>query len=343
MNESEDLYLSIVVSSRNDNHGGDMRKRMTIFINGLIYQCNKYKLPAEIVFVDWNSPNEDDLLFDVLPKPSPEDYLRIRYIVVPENEHAKFQYSDKIPLFQMIAKNVGIRRSKAPFVLCTNVDLLFSDELFEILAKRSLEEGKFYRANRSDIPNDIDSKSSVANQLIFCKNNVLKVLGKDRRFPIIRNDDGFLMRNKIFTPLIYPISWLKRIIAGKDTVVHRLDLDACGDFTLMSKSDWIKIDGYAELEMYSIHIDSMGLMAASALGIEQVLLPKKACAYHISHTGGWEFANPFEKLRFFENKPCLDWRSVWSAGMELNKTKSNFDINDENWGLNDVILKEIKA
>jgi hypothetical protein len=37
-------YLSIIAASRNDNHGGDMLKRMRLFVRGLIHQCNKFKL-----------------------------------------------------------------------------------------------------------------------------------------------------------------------------------------------------------------------------------------------------------------------------------------------------------
>ena len=44
-------YISFVVTSRNDNHGGDLRKRMMIFYKGLIHQCNKFKLPCELIMV----------------------------------------------------------------------------------------------------------------------------------------------------------------------------------------------------------------------------------------------------------------------------------------------------
>ncbi len=341
MDNKSTPYLSVVVTSRNDNHGGDMLKRMTIFVNCLIHQCNKYKVFCELVMVDWNSPDPTCLLDQVLPKPKETDYLKIKYVVVPPVIHDRLNYSTKLGLYQMIAKNVGIRRASAEFVLCTNVDLLFSDEIFEYLAAKKMQSGKFYRAVRCDIPNSIDETLTVTEQLKFCRNNILKTLGKDRRFPIIKNDDSFLFKHKILNPLLYPASWLKRVLARKMTPIHRLDFDACGDFTLMSKSDWLKISGYVELEMYSIHIDSMGLFSAAAMGIEQVLLPKKACAFHIAHTGGWEFASPIEKLHFYSEKPSLEWWAVWQAGKEIFLNRKNFDINDENWGLVKEELKEI--
>ena len=92
-------YLSIVVASRNDNHGGDMTRRMRLFINGLIYQCNKFKLPAELLFVEWNPP-AGALLKDVLPKPTKGDYLTLRYIEVPAETHNRYLLGQRIPLFK---------------------------------------------------------------------------------------------------------------------------------------------------------------------------------------------------------------------------------------------------
>src|SRR5258705_13211541 len=127
MNQSP--KLSIVVTSRNDNHGGEMLKRMTIFMKGLLYQTKKFQLPVELLFIEWNPTIEQPLLNEVLPKPRPSDYLTVRYIVVPARIHMRYKMGAEIPLFQMIAKNIGIRRAKSDYILCSNVDLLFSDEL----------------------------------------------------------------------------------------------------------------------------------------------------------------------------------------------------------------------
>lgn len=117
--------LSIVVTSRNDNHGGDMNSRMTLFVKSLIKQTNKFKLASELVFVEWNPPENRPLLNKILPTPQKGDFLKIKYVIVPNHLHRKYKYSEYIPLYQMIAKNVGIKRSKASLILCTNVDILF--------------------------------------------------------------------------------------------------------------------------------------------------------------------------------------------------------------------------
>ena len=56
---------------------------------------------------------------------------------MPPGVHRRYQYSEALPLYQMIAKNVGIRRARGQFVLATNIDIIFSDELVEYLSTDS--------------------------------------------------------------------------------------------------------------------------------------------------------------------------------------------------------------
>ena len=53
----------------------------------------------------------------------------VRIITVPSHLHQQLRYSEHLPLFQMIAKNVGIQRARGEFVLVTNIDVLFSRQL----------------------------------------------------------------------------------------------------------------------------------------------------------------------------------------------------------------------
>ena len=337
-------YISFVVTSRNDNHGGDLRKRMLIFFKGLIYQCNRVKLPCELIMVDWNSPNPNELLDKVLPPVEESDYLSVRYVIVPPEIHDRYRFSEELGLYQMIAKNVGIRRARAEFICCTNIDLLFSDALFNELAQRKLEKGRFYRANRCDIPSTIDEKLSIEKQLKFCEENIIKRLGKRSEFAVIYNENGLLFKYRIFNPALRFLNWLKpKMLSEIEVKMRSLDSDACGDFTLMSKSDWEKIDGYVELEMYSLHIDTMALYAALAKDIEQVVFPKDMCSYHIVHASGWEPGNAVEQLQFYHRRPSLDWWVVEAAGRQIIQDKSNFDLNAEDWGLKNTILQEIKG
>jgi hypothetical protein len=172
-------YLSVVATSRNDNHGGNMLRRMQIFINGLLEQCRRHQLDAELILVEWNPPSDNPSLADVLSWQVEGSPCVVRIIQVPPEVHHQLNHSASLPLFQMIAKNVGIRRARGQFVLATNIDLLFSDELFSLIASRQLQTGAVYRLDRYDAESDVPLNASLSEQLDYCAQNILRICHKD--------------------------------------------------------------------------------------------------------------------------------------------------------------------
>jgi hypothetical protein len=171
-------YLSVVATGRNDDHGGDLLYRMQLFVNALVAQCERHALDAELVLVEWNPPADRPRLSEVLEWP-PSDRCEIRVVEVPPELHAQLEHADRLPLFQMIAKNVGIRRAHADFVLATNVDVLLSDGVMEALAARTLEHGIVYRADRHDVTADIPLDAPVEEQLRLCEDSVIRIAGRE--------------------------------------------------------------------------------------------------------------------------------------------------------------------
>jgi len=166
-------YLSVVVVSRNDDHGGNPLQRTQLCINSLYEQCNRYRLPAELIVVDWNPPIDRPGLADVIRWPEDRRFIRTRVITVPPECHRSLPHSKDLPLFQMIGKNVGIRRARGEYVLATNIDILFSDELMDYISKRSLQHGHSYRVDRFDIRNDVLNEAGDAKP--DYRKNVIRV------------------------------------------------------------------------------------------------------------------------------------------------------------------------
>jgi hypothetical protein len=75
----------------------------------------------------------------------------------------------------MIGKNIGIRRARGEFVLATNPDLLFSDNVVSFMASDKLLPDVMYRIDRHDVPAEVPDNVSIDRQLAWCAANVLRI------------------------------------------------------------------------------------------------------------------------------------------------------------------------
>jgi GT2 family glycosyltransferase len=243
----------------------------------------------------------------------------------------------------MIAKNVGIRRAKGQFILASNVDLLFSDALFARMAACDLDPNSFYRANRVDIPDGIDENMSFEAQMAYSKEHVIRVNGWDSRFQYVDvRAHGIKELGPISRWITDQIGKRHRRKQPKsEAEYYLLDRNACGDFTMMHRDAWENIEGYAELDLYSIHVDTLGIVAAKALGMQQVVFPADACTYHIDHPTGWSSMGPIEKLKFLEERPGIDFGVLQEVTYFLLEKHQKLGINPPNWGFADEKLEEI--
>jgi hypothetical protein len=448
-------YLSVVVTARNDDHGGNPIYRTQLFVDGLIAQCDRFHLPAELLFVEWNPPADRPRLADVLEWPESDGWCSVRFIEVPAALHDRLEHADRLPLFQMIGKNVGIRRARAPFVLATNIDILFSDSLMRMIAGRGLRQGHLYRVNRYDVPADIDRAWPLSRQLKHCGQSVYMVNAaggtldiRNRRFYWIYPEWRFVARllesrlgsrflshptvhrvvdlrlgrlqtrlPRLVAPalgaLLAPVRIVRLVwrrmyalaywaVAGfaqprkvparlarrlrrtaralrpargtrlrhypaaiarlgakaahirflrwqeedlRERARVRLHTNASGDFTLLAKEDWERVRGYAELEMYSMHIDGLFLYQAHYHGIREHFLHDRV--FHIEHGGGFRpDAKGDESLDAQLEKralPQLSTATLVDWLVEMYETQQPKEFNDDSWGFAGVDLPETEV
>jgi len=148
---------------------------MQLFVSDLIAQCKRYELDAELVLVEWNPPSNRARLIEALHWPEDSGCCAVRVIEVSPEIHKRFKYSDRLPLFQMIAKNAGIRRARGQFVLATNVDILFSEELARNMASGGLRKKRMYRVDRYDVFPNVPEDAPNQVQLEYCRRNVIRI------------------------------------------------------------------------------------------------------------------------------------------------------------------------
>jgi hypothetical protein len=171
---SAETYLSVVVTTRNDDHGGDPLKRLQAFVNTFAAQCRRTQLAAEIIVVEWNPPPDRPRVGELL-RMTHDAPFAVHFVEVPPEIHRRLRYADVLPLFQMIAKNVGVRRARGRFVLCTNIDIVFSNELVEYLASGRLEAGHIYRVDRHDIEADYPAEARLEEQMAYCRTHQIRL------------------------------------------------------------------------------------------------------------------------------------------------------------------------
>jgi hypothetical protein len=485
-------YLSVVATARNDNHGGNLLHRMQVFVSGLAAQCERFHIPAELILVEWNPPPDRERLVDALEWPR-DSLLDVRIIEVPHELHARLDHAARLPLFQMIAKNTGIRRARGSFVLATNVDVLLSDELMRVVADRRLRSGHLYRADRHDVDVAIDPSSPIEEQLASCSSSVIRicaihgttdvrtgeyfaVYGPMSHWPgplgrwgrLIRFGVPFVSRRSLalarhatvklwhafrriaavglrilrrvavgvehrlaLVILVLQVllqhassrgiarlpgrlartlgtasgrSYLRELVApalaaheaARPRRLHRrplradlgllgaviraelagfasavgaigaelharrlliaqlweqekarvfLHTNACGDFTLMSREDWFRMRGYAELQIFSMHLDSLLLYEAHYSGIEHVVL--RGPVYHLEHSGGFKPDTAGlkqlndrldrEAIPQVTNEQFLEWV------IQMFRLRRPIAFNHSSWGLVDSELREVEV
>jgi hypothetical protein len=193
-------YLSVVVTARNDDHGGNLLRRMQTFVNALLAQAKRHEVPIELVVVDWNPPPGKPPLIDALQWPGDLGPVEIRFIDVPSELHAAYRHAEALPLYQMIATNVGIRRARGQFILVTNIDVVFSHELFQFFAQRRLRPRRMYRVDRYDAMEEVPVDASIDEQLRYCEQNLIRINTRQGTFPVTPTGQRLLEPDDIVTP-----------------------------------------------------------------------------------------------------------------------------------------------
>jgi hypothetical protein len=350
--KSEDApsYLSVVAVSRNDDHGGDPLRRTQLFIDSLAWQAGRYSLSVELLLVDWNPPRDKPGLAEVLAFPVNE-YFTARVVVVPPKLHIRYRHGDRLPLFQMIGKNVGIRRARGEFVLAANIDILLADALFARLAQRDLEPGRMYRADRYDIANNIAASDNHADQQAFCRETQNQVRRNHRQRPAVfaRLQERDPLKSGQIPDFIKKISGFEAappdaVGLAADAPLEYLHTMACGDFTLLHRDAWAALRGYAEFETYSMHIDSIGCIQAHLAGYREVcFLPPLVCC-HIEHAPGSGYTPEGEQIVYDRLRkaaiPSLPWSMLEYLLPQSRQNNILPQFNDDRWGLRDCGLAE---
>jgi len=322
-------YISLVVAGRNDDYGGDFNDRLQNSIASLARYVEQYRLPLEYIIVNYNPISTKKSLYETLKWPKSRKYLTFRIITVPNEVHqlmVDLEIRDKVPLYEYIAKNTGIRRAKGEFVAGANPDIIYTPEIIQYLSKRKLQEDYYYRADRCDfhklehitpgeLPEDIIPQLQKSAFRVFLKGHV---------YPI-----GF---NNFFYPRLWWLKYQNQKRLNKENAYGTMPpefhyhCNCSGDFMMMHRSQWERLKGHPENTRVAAHTDSLFVIVAAAAGLKEKVFDYPV--YHQNHdrryTCDAEEVNPSVEAMY--------QRHV-KEGNKMLKDGKPIIYNDDNWGL----------
>ncbi len=174
MTPSKAPYLSIVLTGRNDNFGGDFNDRLFSALRFNHRRLSDAGVWYQLVFVEWRPIAAKPLLGDLLRDEVPEIDGCLTTYEVDERYHAAFSQDPRLQFHEFIAKNVGIRRATGSYLLTTNTDIYFSREVVAFFAQRTLRPMVLYRATRVDLKSGLD-RSRLDDRMLKDPRNHLEV------------------------------------------------------------------------------------------------------------------------------------------------------------------------
>jgi len=265
---AEEIYLSIIVATTNDDYNG-IRSRLFTFLHFLGEQLSKSSLLYEVIVVQYNPVltkdyytedyNEEVAMFKDLPVsqlfPLTQGIVSLaplRIVTVPPESHL---FADKGRFWEYVAKNTGAQAARGKFLLITNADNMFPSTLIAWLAKEQLQNNRVYRAGAlMDEYLDQATCDSRGTGHGACKTK------------------GLCLPNLNVSPTEHYCN------------------DCLGDFSIFPRDVFLAIGGYFEYHQNS-HIESGHIAYASGLqwfreSIQIVWMDESPCHRQHSRNGG---------------------------------------------------------
>lgn len=335
-------YLSIVIVGRNDNYGGDFTNRLQNCIDWNTKWLEHYGVETEVLFINWNPIPDEPQIIDKLRWPAGRKHVVYRIITVPRQVHEQFidpTVRDTVPLFEFIAKNVGIRRAVGTHILCINADVLVHPKIIRFIARKKLDGQTYYRADRWDYQ---DARQIEVNAFYTAGISVLmkgfQYSLTDLRFKRLRYAALQLYNNvrigwnlwKYQNQGIANYFGFNMVYNNGSYFAH---CHASGDFMLTSRNNWLALKGYPEYTSSAVHTDSVLTIIAFSKFAEHVF---QVPVFHQAHERRYEWSD-YKANEKFKNA----YRYFEDVANSVKRKESiEKYLNKQGWGLENTDLME---
>jgi hypothetical protein len=130
---------SVILTSRNDDYGGNLHKRTTMALTSLIEHHD------EVIFVDWKTKNGEGVISNIKNKLPHTKKLKCIQ-VSDEFLTKKYPHIANYTIIESIGRNIGMRRAENEYIISTNIDIVSTP-----LDNSVLKENVFYTVPRRDV------------------------------------------------------------------------------------------------------------------------------------------------------------------------------------------------
>lgn len=322
--------ISLVLTGRNDNYGGDFRSRLQKCISNAYEQLQKAGIGSEIIFVNYNPVSENPPIEDFINWPSSTDKVKVRLITVPNEVHQQLVADGArrpVPVLEYLGKNAGIRRSCGEFVLSMNPDIILPQNL--VSRFHHLDVGNFYRADRIDFSGDLDVEYQMKRVCLKGQDYELTSL---ELLSQLRSKNKWVNAWRYFTPKIEGLLNFVSSPVYYNSAEYRFHCNGAGDFMLMTRDSWFKLRAHHEHRPISLHVDGLMVVQAAISGLNEVVFQDPI--FHQEHERRYDAKteNPLHKEAF-------DFFVAETA--EMMKTGHPQPYNTTDWGLVNFDLPEM--
>jgi hypothetical protein len=143
------MKLTHIITGRNDNYAGFFDDRLILTMKYNFHLYKRAGIDCEFIFVEWASDPNRPLLCEKLNKTFAD--VDFKGYVVDQDTHDQIVGTREWMTFlEFFAKNVGIRRAKNDYILCSNADIFLGKGVLSTLLE-NLDTNTVYRAERHDI------------------------------------------------------------------------------------------------------------------------------------------------------------------------------------------------
>lgn len=230
-NKMKKRKITAVITSRNDNYGGNLKERAMLCLNHMIHTFD------EVIYVDYNSETIS-LIEEIKDKLDKKGNLKA--ILVTPEQHLKMvkdKGTEINPMIEVFGRNIGIRKATGDIIVSTNIDIIPpTREVLDTFLNSWYDKEVFYTCARRNVELAKDFNYS----LYKFDESVRTTLNKDIRKMIVKRDANDYDR------------WSR--------------VRCCGDFQLASKNIWFKIKGFEESLIHRGYADSEVQMKSELSG-----------------------------------------------------------------------------